>query len=77
MKPTNGKGGGDRPAPTGTRYEILETTDASEYSAELKAHYRDHLVPFLRRVIPNGAGLEVNFLSDPVRVEIRRRVTTR
>jgi hypothetical protein len=58
----------------GTFYEILETGDASEMSPDLRGLYLEHLLPLLRRLIPGGDKIEVRFLCDPARFEIRRPV---
>jgi hypothetical protein len=57
-----------------TRFEILELVDISSFSSELKDHYRSHVLPMLKRLLPDGAAISFAFLSDPPTLEIRRMV---
>jgi hypothetical protein len=56
------------------RFEILELVDISSFSPELKDHYRSHLFPMLKRLLPDGAAISFAFLSDPPILEFRRMV---
>jgi hypothetical protein len=60
-------------APTKT-IEILETIDASDFSDEVREHYKSHVLPLLQRLIAQGDRLQMVFLSDPPTIELRRTV---
>jgi len=57
-----------------TRFEILELVDISSFSPELKDHYRTHVFPMLKRLLPDGPAISFAFLSDPPTIEIRKTV---
>jgi hypothetical protein len=66
-----------RPAPTASTtktVEILETIDADGFSEEIREHYKSHIMPLLRKLIPGGESLQLVFLSDPPTYELRRGV---
>jgi hypothetical protein len=54
--------------------EILDTIDWSNFSAELKAHYKTHIFPLIKRLRPDGLSIHFSFLSDPPCIEIRKMV---
>jgi hypothetical protein len=54
--------------------EILETIDASDFSDEVKEHYKSHVLPLLQKLMPTGEKLQMVFLSDPPTIELRRGV---
>jgi hypothetical protein len=54
--------------------EILESIDATDFSNELREHYKSHVLPLLQRLIPNGNRLQLVMLSDPPMIELRRGV---
>ena len=64
-------------APTATikTVEILETIDAGGFSDEVREHYKTHVMPLLRKLVPGGETLQMVFLSDPPKLELRRGVT--
>lgn len=66
-----------RSPPTPVRFEILETLDAREYSPELIEHYKSHVVPLLRKMIPGGQGIQMVILSDPPQLEFRKPAAAR
>lgn len=55
--------------------EILETIDAGDFSDEVRDHYKSHVLPLLRRLVPGGETLQLVFLSDPPTMELRRGVS--
>jgi hypothetical protein len=55
--------------------EILETIDAGGFSEEVREHYKSHILPLLRKLIPGGESLQLVFLSDPPTLELRRGVS--
>lgn len=55
--------------------EILETIDASGFSEEVREHYKSHVLPLLRRLVPGGQALQLMFLTDPPTLELRRGVS--
>jgi hypothetical protein len=57
------------------RIEILESVDVSNFSEEIKAHYKTDILGLLNRLVPNGKNLTMVFLSDPPTLEIRRIVS--
>jgi hypothetical protein len=60
-------------APTKT-IEILESIDASDFSDEIREHYKSHVLPLLQRLVAQGDRLQMVFLSDPPTIELRRTV---
>jgi hypothetical protein len=58
-----------------TRFEILGLVDITSFSPEIKAHYRSHVLPMLKSLLPDGAAISFAFLSDPPALEIRRMVS--
>ena len=56
------------------KVQILETVDISNFSEEIKEHYRSHLLPMLKRLLPDGPTMHFAFLSDPPCIEIRKLV---
>lgn len=63
-------------APSATKtVEILETIDAGGFSEEVREHYKSHVLPLLRKLVPGGETLQLVFLSDPPTMELRRGVT--
>lgn len=67
-----------RPAPSASTtktVEILETIDAEGFSEEIREHYKSHIMPLLRKLIPGGESLQLVFLSDPPTYELRRGVS--
>jgi hypothetical protein len=59
---------------TSKTVEILETIDAGGFSEEVREHYKSHVLPLLRRLVPGGESLTLAFLSDPPTIELRRGV---
>jgi hypothetical protein len=55
--------------------EILESIDADGFSEEIREHYKSHIMPLLRKLIPGGESLQLVFLSDPPTYELRRGVS--
>jgi hypothetical protein len=55
--------------------EILESIDASGFSAGLKREYVESFQPLLRQVIPGGNALQVVVLESPPRIEVRRLIS--
>jgi len=55
--------------------EILETIDAEGFTEEIREHYKSHIMPLLRKLIPGGESLQLVFLSDPPTYELRRGVS--
>lgn len=55
--------------------DILESIDIAGLSDELKSHYQTHILPLLKRIVPDGPSLQMVFLSDPPKMEIRRLVS--
>lgn len=62
------------PASNSKTVEILETIDAGGFSEEVREHYKSHVLPLLRRLVPGGESLQLAFLSDPPTIELRRGV---
>ena len=54
--------------------EILETIDAGGFSDEIREHYKSHVLPLLRKLVPGGEALQLVFLTDPPTLELRRGV---
>lgn len=54
--------------------EILESIDAGGFSDEIREHYKSHVLPLLRKLLPGGETLQMVFLSDPPTLELRRGV---
>ncbi len=54
--------------------EILESIDASEFSDEVRDHYKTGVLPLLKKLLPNGEFLQMVFISDPATIELRRIV---
>ena len=52
--------------------EILESIDAAGFSNELREHYKSHILPLLKRLLPNGERLQIVMLSDPPAIELSR-----
>ena len=69
-KPVNGK-----PVLVGTHIEIMETVDAAGMTQEIKDHWKSGVLPLLQRLLPNGKGVTLVFLSDPPSIEVRRAVS--
>jgi hypothetical protein len=70
----------NRPAATSTlstskTVEILETIAAGGFSDEVREHYKSHVLPLLRKLVPGGENLQLVFLSDPPTMELRRGVS--
>jgi hypothetical protein len=59
---------------TSKTIEIVESVDASGFSPELKAHYKSHVLPLLKRLLPNAGQLQMVTLSDPAVIEFRRGI---
>lgn len=77
-KPSAQKSVGAKPSQMSTAtmtVEILESIDAEGFSEELKGHFKFHFLPLLKRLLPGGPTLQMVFLSDPPKVEIRRLVS--
>ena len=55
--------------------EILDTVDISSFSPEIRNHYSTHVLPMLKRLIPDGPAIHFAFLADPPSIEIRKMVT--
>jgi hypothetical protein len=55
--------------------EILETIAAGGFSDEVREHYKSHVLPLLRKLVPGGESLQLVFLSDPPTMELRRGVS--
>ena len=55
--------------------EILESIDATGFSADLKREYVDNFQPLLRQVIPGGSALQIVILESPPRIEVRRLIS--
>jgi len=55
--------------------EILETIAAGDFSDEVREHYKSHVLPLLRKLVPGGESLQLVFLSDPPTLELRRGVS--
>ncbi|MBW8887499.1 MAG: hypothetical protein JF616_07045 [Fibrobacteres bacterium] len=62
-------------ASTTKTVEILESIDADGFSEEIREHYKSHIMPLLRKLIPGGESLQLVFLSDPPTYELRRGVS--
>ena len=64
-------------APTSTTktIEILESIDARAFTDEIREHYKSHVLPMLRKLLPGGEGLQLVFLSDPPTLELRRGIS--
>lgn len=62
-------------ASTTKTVEILESIDAEGFSEEIREHYKSHIMPLLRKLIPGGESLQLVFLSDPPTYELRRGVS--
>jgi hypothetical protein len=60
---------------TSKTVEILETIDAGGFSEEVREHYKSHVLPLLRKLVPGGEGLQFVFLTDPPTLELRRGVS--
>lgn len=60
---------------TSKTVEILETIDAGGFSEEVREHYKSHVLPLLRKLVPGGEGLQLVFLTDPPTLELRRGVS--
>ncbi len=60
--------------PSSKTVEILETIDAGGFSDEIREHYKSHVMPLLRKLVPGGEDLQLVFLSDPPTLELRRGV---
>jgi hypothetical protein len=56
------------------KMEILDTIDCSKFPDELKAHYKTHIFPLIKRLRPDGLSIHFSFLSDPPCIEIRKMV---
>lgn len=56
------------------KVQILETVDISNFSSDLKEHYRSYVLPMLKRLYPDGPTIHFAFLSDPPCIEIRKMV---
>ncbi len=54
--------------------EILESIDVTEFSEEIREHYKNHFIPMLKRLMPNGERIQMVMLSDPPTIELRRTV---
>lgn len=52
--------------------EILESIDATNFSDEMREHYKSHVLPMLKRLLPQGERLSMVMLSDPPTIELRR-----
>jgi hypothetical protein len=55
--------------------EILESIDSTGFSEELHGFYKTHVLPLLKRLLPGGSSLQMVFLTDPSRIEIRKLIT--
>ncbi|MEO6096009.1 MAG: hypothetical protein ABIW76_10070 [Fibrobacteria bacterium] len=84
-----GRKAGDKKSPAGSKevreihvispsytktIEILETIDAANFSAEIREHYKTHVLPLLQKLMPTGEKLQMVFLTDPPTIELRRGV---
>lgn len=64
---------GGRPAVgTTMTVEILDTIDSSRFSDEVKLHYQTHILPLLKRIVPDGSSIQLVHLTDPPSIEIRK-----
>lgn len=52
--------------------EILEIIDSSDFSDGLKSHYKTHVLPLLKKLLPDGQSIHLVQLADPPGIEIRR-----
>jgi hypothetical protein len=62
-------------ASTSKTVEILETIAAGGFSDEVREHYKTHVLPLLRKLVPGGESLQLVFLSDPPTMELRRGIS--
>lgn len=81
-----GRKTGEKKAPAGPReihviqpsgmktIEILESIDATDFTVEVREHYKSHVLPLLQRLVSQGEKLQMVFLSDPPTIELRRVV---
>lgn len=75
VKQSDGLGNRKSAASNSTRIEILHTVDVTGFTPEILEHYKTGILPLLRRLVPEGKGISLVFLSDPPAVEIRRIVS--
>lgn len=80
VKGTGGKKGIAEPAvpgrpPSIMTVEILEIIDSSKFNDELKGVYKTHILPLLKKIMPDGPSLQMVFLADPPKIEIRRMIS--
>jgi hypothetical protein len=54
------------------KVEILYSVNTSGLSDELRVHYKSHVLPLLKRLMPDGPLLHFAFLAEPSCIEIRR-----
>lgn len=62
-------------ASTTKTVEILETIAAGGFSDEIREHYKSHVLPLLRKLVPGGETLQLVFITDPPTMELRRGVS--
>lgn len=54
--------------------EILESIDSSGFNDELKGVCKTYILPLLKKLMPDGPSLQMVFLADPPKIEIRRMI---
>jgi hypothetical protein len=54
--------------------EILEVIDSSGFSDDLKRHYKSHVMPLLKKLLPGGPSIHLVQLADPPGIEIRKLI---
>ena len=57
---------------TTMKVEILDTIDSSGFSVEVRLHYQTHILPLLKRIVPDGSSIQLVQLADPPSIEIRK-----
>jgi hypothetical protein len=56
------------------KVEILDSIDSSGFSEAIRDHYKKHLLPLLKRILPDGPTIQMVHHCDPPRIEIRKVV---
>lgn len=72
---SNAPPGGRSGVTTTMTVEILDTIDSSGFSDEVKLHYQSHILPLLKRVVPDGFSIQLVELIDPPSMEIRKIIS--
>jgi predicted DNA-binding transcriptional regulator AlpA len=52
--------------------EILEIINSAGFSEELKGHYKTHVLPLLKKMLPGGQSIQLVQIFDPPGIEIRK-----